>query len=219
MTFSYSVTKYGMVQQLVEVYRERCANNAPTDANAWYLAGLIEDVAKELLPRPAAAMEYIRGLAAREAEKDQPLRWTSPTGFPCRNAYYRPNVRVVHLECRGEYCRLSVGDGFKPGILKGDAMDAAAPNFVHSLDASHLIRVVNAATAAGITSMATVHDSFACVAPQASELRQIILREFAAMYEQDMLDKLRKSARSSQPPPRKGTLDPKEVLNADYAVS
>ena len=33
------------------------------------------------------------------------------------------------------------------------------------------------------------------------------------MYERDMLDKLRKSARSSQPPPRKGTLDPKEVRN------
>ena len=44
-----------------------------------------------------------------------------------------------------------MGDGFKPGILKRKSMNAAAPNFVHALDASHLIRVVNAAASEGIT--------------------------------------------------------------------
>ena len=164
-------------------------------------------------------MRYIRGLAECEADRGQPLRWTSPTGLPCTNLYQESNIRTVHLLCMGEYVRHRVGDGFTSRLRKRKAMDAAAPNSVHSLDASHLIRVVNAAIAARITKIATVHDSFACLAPQASELRQIILREFAAMYEQDMLDKLRKSARSSQPPPRKGTLDPKEVEKSDYAFS
>jgi Autographiviridae RNA polymerase len=219
MTFAYSVTRYGMVEQLVEVYRERREKSAPTDANAWYLAGLIEDVAKEVLPRPAAVMKYIRGLAEREAKKGRPLKWTSPTGFPCRNMYCKSNVRVMHLTTLGKYCRFRVGEGFEDGILKQDAMDAAAPDFVHSLDSSHLVRVANAATAAGITNIATVHDSFGCLAPQAEEFRRIILGEFADMYSQDVLADLRKSARSSLPLPAKGSLDPREVLKSDYAFS
>src|SRR5262249_39530550 len=112
MTFGYSVTLHGMVEQLAEVYREihRVLNAAgeygypePTDAAAWYLAKHIMAAAKEVLRRPAVAMKFIRTLAKHCADKGSALEWTSPTGFPWANRYCEPNVKIVHLEFRGEH--------------------------------------------------------------------------------------------------------------------
>src|SRR5262249_28226370 len=228
MTFGYSVTLHGMVQQLVDVYREihRVLNAAgtygypePTDAAARYLAKHIMAAAKEVLRRPAAAMRFIRTLAKHCADEGSALDWTSPTGFPWANRYCEPNVKIVNLEFRGEYVRHRVGDGFKPDIKKRKSLNAAAPNFVHALDASHLIRVVNAAASEGITSIAVVHDSFGSLAPQARELHRIIRTQFAELYSQDVLADLGDAAGSSEPIPARGSLDPWGVLHSEYAFA
>jgi DNA-directed RNA polymerase len=219
MTFAYSVTPDGMRQQLVDVYKEQHQGAEPTDAAGWYLASHIMATANEVLKRPAVAMKFIRKLAEQRADKGKPLEWTSPTGFPWANRYCKSNVEIVHLESRGEYVRHVVGDGFRPGILKGRSMNAAAPNFVHALDASHLIRVVNAAADEGITSIAVVHDCFGCLAPQARDLHRIIRTQFAELYSQDVLADLRKAAGSSEPIPAKGSLDPWGVLHSEYAFA
>ena len=98
-------------------------------------------------------------------------------------------------------------------------MNAAAPNLVHALDASHLIRVVNAAASEGITSIAVVHDSFGSLAPQARELHRIIRTQFAVLYSQDVLADLRDAAGSSEPIPAKGSLDPWGVLHSESAFA
>ena len=219
MTFAYSVTHDGMRQQLVDVYKEQRQGAEPTDAAGWYLANHIMATASDVLKRPAAAMRFIRQLAQQRAEKGKPLEWTSPTGFPWANRYCESDVKVIHLECRGEYVRHRVGDGFKPGILKRKSMNGAAPNFVHALDASHLIRVVNAAAGEGITSIAVVHDSFGCLAPQARDLHRIIRTQFAELYSQDVFAGLREAAGSSEPIPAKGSLDPWGVLDSEYAFA
>ena len=98
-------------------------------------------------------------------------------------------------------------------------MNAAAPNLVHALDASHLIRVVNAAAGEGITSIAVVHDSFGCLAPQARDLHRIIRTQFAELYSRDVLADLREAAGSCEPIPAKGSLDPWGVLHSEYAFA
>jgi DNA-directed RNA polymerase, mitochondrial len=220
MTYAYSVTKHGMAQQLVETHSELHADSTwPTDTAARYLAKVIMTVSEETLPRPAAAMAFIRKLAGECADKGKVLEWTSPTGFPWANRYHKSNVKTVHLESRGEYVRHLVADGFKPGVLKQKSMNGAAPNFVHALDASHLIRVVNAAARDGITSIAVVHDSFGCLAPHARTLYWIIREELALLYECDVLADLREAAGSTEPLPTKGSLDTSLLMKSKYAFA
>jgi len=219
MTFGYSVTVYGMKEQLVEVYREQNDGAEPTKAAAWYLAKCIMTAAEKVMRRPAEAMKFIRKLAEEAADKGKPLEWTSPTGFPWSNLYCKPNVKTIHLELRGEYVRHNIGIGFEPGIVKRDAMAAAAPNFVHALDASHLIRVVNAACNVGVTNIAVVHDSFGCLAPQARKLLRTIRTQLAELYSQDVLADLRDAAGSSEPLPTKGSLDMRLSLFSEYAFT
>ena len=85
-------------------------------------------------------------------------------------------VRVRHT------VKLAIGELAE--IDKARAVNAVAPNFVHACDAAHLLRTVNAAVSEGITSIATVHDSFGCLPPRAARFHKIIREELARMYEE-----------------------------------
>ena len=54
-----------------------------------------------------------------------------------------------------------------------------------ALDAAHLIRVVNRAHDEDIENLLTVHDSFACLAPQAAHLGKIVREELCDLYTGD----------------------------------
>lgn len=93
-----------------------------------------------------------------------------------------------------------------------------------------LFRTVNAAVAAGITSIATVHDNFGCLPSQAARFRKIILQEFVRMYEEhDVLQEVLDQARAdlSKPdnkrlplePPAKGPLNIEDVLKSEFAFA
>jgi Autographiviridae RNA polymerase len=92
-------------------------------------------------------------------------------------------------------------------------------------DAAHLLRTVNE----GITSIATVHDSFGCLASRVERFRKIIREQFVKLYQDhDVLQEILDCAREDlgenakglpAKPPDRGLLDIKEVLGADYAFA
>ena len=81
----------------------------------------------------------------------------------------------------------------------------------------------------GITSVATVHDSCGCLAAQAERFRRIIREQFVKMYEdhdvlQEVLDWARKELAENAKglpgkPPKNGSLNVKEILEAEYAFA
>jgi DNA-directed RNA polymerase, mitochondrial len=75
-----------------------------------------------------------------------------------------------------------IADGVTPEIRKRKVLRAASPNFIHSLDAAHLIKAVNAAVSEGIVDILTVHDCYACLAPQAARFLGIIHEQLHEMY-------------------------------------
>jgi DNA-directed RNA polymerase, mitochondrial len=117
----------------------------------------------------------------------------------------------------------------EPKINRRKAKNGVAPNCVHACDAAHLMRTVNAAVAEGITSIATVHDSFSCLPSRAGRFRKIILEEFVRMYEtHDVLDEVfararadlgRNRKRMPSAPPQYGALDLKKALVAEFAFA
>ena len=92
-----------------------------------------------------------------------------------------------------------------------------APNFVHSLDASHLTLVVNACTARGINALAMIHDDYGTHAADAQELYEIIRERFVWMYQtHDVLAAFHTAYPMLKPPPAMGTLDLRSVLTSPY---
>lgn len=115
----------------------------------------------------------------------------------------------------------------KGGLDTRRAVDGIAPNFVHSLDAAHLMTTVTAAKHAGITDVAVIHDSFATHASNMDALSSLLRRTFVDLYEgnpllafrDEVLDQIQSLGGSSDlvpPLPPTGSLDLRSIEDATY---
>jgi DNA-directed RNA polymerase len=214
MTYAYSSKVFGMAGQLredtmeplsIRVLRKELEEHPfgrdRGFAASWYLAQHSYAAIEQVVKSPAAAMDFLQKLARVLADKGKHLHWTSPAGVPWINRYNKKDTKRVHLwlHDRGVRVPHTVKLAMRelPEIDKNDVVNAVAPNFVHACDAAHLLRTVNAAVSEGITSIATVHDSFGCLPPRAARFREIIWEEFVGMYrEHDVLQEVLNQARA-----------------------
>lgn len=252
MTYSYSSKKFGMAaQQQVDYFDEMykqvirgereehpfgqnyIAGSRRPRYPAKYLSSIVFDTIEERVKRPAEAMKFLQTLAKALAHECKPVSWTSPAGIPWINRYHAFTKKRLRLWMWDKgvksQSQVHVAMGHLKDIDKNKAANGVAPNFVHALDASHLMLTVNAAVARGITSIATVHDSFGCLASRATEFNKIIRQEFARMYEtHDVLSEVLEQSKCdltqhnwSRLPsvPQSGSFKLDEVEHAQYAFS
>ena len=106
--------------------------------------------------------------------------WLTPSGFLASQAYYEVDEHIVHTKLFGHkrIKVLSELDAPHPG-RHGQGM---APNFVHSMDASHLQLTVNRAAEAKISNFAMIHDSYGTSLAKAGLLFRLIRECFIEMY-------------------------------------
>lgn len=253
MTYSYSSKRQGMAAQQQEDTMQPLATevlegkrpNHPFGPDwsrgsvaypglaARYLADHVYRAIERTVTYPAQAMTFLQRIARTCAHESKPVNWVTPVGIPWSNCYRVPIVERITLWMydRGVRVRQTtdVCTGDHKEIMKEKSANAVAPNFVHACDAAHLLRVAGNANAAGIRSLATVHDSFGCLPSQATRFREIILAEFVSMYEEhDVLAEVLEAAKCDltlhnhhrlPDVPEYGTLDIKGVLNAEYAFA
>jgi DNA-directed RNA polymerase len=206
MTYGYSVTPEGAAKQIEDAYAEVFKKPTPRKF-FWsrgkrirrrpyrrfrYLAEKVLETCKKELPGATKVMNYICAVTGHCADHGRSLEWTTPSGFPVINLYQKlktKTVQCLHGSIRVAQHRVAVGPA---GIHREDALDGASANFVHSLDAAHLIKVANAAAAEGIDIL-TVHDCYSCLAPQVTRLLEIVLDQLADIYgSDDLLVELRR---------------------------
>jgi DNA-directed RNA polymerase len=248
MTFSYASKEFGMSEQHFEdtmaplelklLKKEITAHPFGDDEDEWrlasrYLAKRVLTAIKEVVKLPAEAMEFMQKLAKLLAHEGKPLRWLTPAGVMCINRYHESTTQLVELFCYDKgvkrRTKLTIATGYEKPIAKEKAAAGIAANLTHSMDASHLLLSVGAAADEGITDIATVHDSFGCLACDAPRFLHIIRETLMRMYaDHDILSELLESARADLTPasqdklpqlPEKGTLELKELLNAKYAFA
>ena len=98
---------------------------------------------------------------------------------------------------------------------------AFPPNYVHSLDSTHMLMTANEMDHRGLR-FAAVHDSYWTHACDVPVMNDTLRRQFLALYEEPLLEQLLESFQLRYPgvefpplPPR-GDLDVTEVTAADY---
>ncbi len=104
---------------------------------------------------------------------------------------------------------------------------AIAPNYIHSMDAAHMMKTVNACPEG--FSFSVVHDSFGCHAADMEVMSAITREQFVEMYDgQDYLTAFIEGVRVTCPDldakmtvkqPTQGTLDLKQVLESEFFFS
>jgi DNA-dependent RNA polymerase len=183
MIFPYGSSPHGMMGDIGDGFREICHRRGVSDEHMpgtlKFLAEVIVESIGRVLPGAAHSRKYLFDLAAHSVSNGQFVKWRSPSGFPIIAAYYKPNVVTLRLG-RGQEMKVTIGD--KPTVDTKTAITSVAPNFVHSLDAAHLMRCVLSANRAGITNLLTVHDCWGCLAPDAADMHRIFRNELYMVY-------------------------------------
>lgn len=236
MTTSYGVTREGIREQLVNdrlvdnVEIPECFSHLPIKQARHKLAGYMRDwicqARTEAVEQSVKIMDYLKETAKVLAENGYPLSWVTPDGCLVSQQYVvlkSKNVRTFDNFMRRLVCRT---DKLSPSKNAG----AAAPNVVHSLDATMLrktaLRLSHCEPA--IKDMAFVHDSYAVHACNLQvlnyELRKVAVEMFSGNWLTDdfhkAIVKLVGDEVSLPTPPTQGDLEvSKEIPNAVYFFS
>ena len=145
-------------------------------------------------------------------------------GLLVQQSYMSVESRVVQVRCAGK--RLRIYSRHSTGTIdKHKQASGIAPNFIHSMDASHLQMVACRGTDLGIHHWAMIHDSFGAPVAQAHMLYDIIRDTFIEMYTNfDPLamfkaDMQLLTDKDIPTPPAKGTFDINNVKQSEYIFS
>lgn len=227
MTLPYGVTRYGMRDQL-EAHLQKTGVDQkaffedPLAAQIFF-TGILASAIDDVVSAAQRAMAFLQGCAEAAKEENTTIMWLAPTGFPVLQHY--PKIRSARIET------LLLGKMFKPRFLKlayseidhGKQKSGISPNFVHSLDAAHMMLTVVGAEGKALQELAwaMVHDSYGTHAGTAQILAEALREQFVAMYEKhDVLAEFHATLSeviSGLPAlPEKGDLDIAQVHDAQF---
>lgn len=232
MTLPYGATKIGMRDQLLDhlkkVKEEGRTEELPDVEDPFkacmYLAGVIYDTIGEVVIAARQAMDWLQEAARVAARDGLPVRWTTPIGLPVLQMYHRTATKTVSVELGRIRHRLQMGVSSND-IDKRRQAQGIAPNFVHSLDASHMMLTTLRCVEDGIKSFAMIHDSYGVLAGDCERMYSHLRGAFVDMYSADVLgtfeaelrEQMEEERQAELPPlPAIGELDLDGVYDSQY---
>lgn len=167
----------------------------------WYearvlVSNVLHDTMVEVMPAAMRGRDYLRQTARALAAENKTIAWTAPvTNFPVRQASFVPQLKQVNTLLNGTQCYRQAYRVATAKLDKHSQQDGICANFVHSHDAAHLSATVAALTVEhGISSVMTVHDSFAVHACNVPIMRQVLAEQFVRVLSHPILEDLRAAA-------------------------
>lgn len=254
MTYAFSASRTSMADQIERVLSEidqgrSLLGNEPylatvdNNVTAFWLAGVVYKEIEAAVPAAKRGMDWLKRTMRTVNKADVPIWWDSPAGLPILQRYPNVKSRSVEVVFKGQRLQLQVaGANGEPTLAdwidgpttksqnNREALSGIAPNFIHSLDAAHLMKVANACDERGIDALAVIHDSFGTHAAKTDELAQLLRETFVDLYESDpliafraaVLDQLKdepKLAKQIPALPDQGDLKLGEIMQARYMFS
>lgn len=226
MTTVYGVTAFGarkqIKKQLREFYDFPEERNVITASN--YLSELTLEAVQNLFGAAHQIKTWLTSCSKKITERGQPVSWFTPLGLPIIQPYRKEhfgNIRVKTL--------LNSMSSFDDSEVNSnvDARKQATafpPNFIHSLDSTHLMLTSERMKDLRL-DFAAVHDSYWSQVRDFDIMNCFLREEFVHMQNMNPLENLKHSFEKRFPDlkfddlPVKGSLDIKEVLKSKYFFS
>ncbi len=224
MTTSYGVTKRSAIRYVIDDYLRATDFIKPREhySAAAYLMGFVWPAISAVVVKGKQAMAWL-DKAGKQIIKDKgdvegAITWVTPSGFLASQAYYEYEEHNVATKLYG-HARIKVLVD-SPDASPSRHSQGISPNFIHSMDASHLhLTTARMAKEIPNVSLAMIHDSFGTHAADTEVLFNVLRDEFVKMYQNN--DPLQDFANKYSLPdtPAKGKLDLEEVRRSLYVFS
>uniref|UniRef100_A0A0E0LE47 DNA-directed RNA polymerase n=1 Tax=Oryza punctata TaxID=4537 RepID=A0A0E0LE47_ORYPU len=202
MTSVYGVTYIGARQQITKRLQEKglITDDKLLYEVSCYATRVTLDALGQMFQSARGIMAWLGDCAKMIASENHPVKWTSPVGLPVVQPYKKYKNYMIALQRQKA---------------------AFPPNFVHSLDSSHMMMTAIACKKAGL-HFAGVHDSFWVHACDVDKMNQILREQFVDLYSMPILENLLKEFQTSFPTlefppcPSQGDFNVREVLASTY---
>ena len=181
MTIPYGCTQYRAEELVIQWYyqKESTVFDGRLRKSAGYLASTIVNVFYDLYPEYQRLMTYLEYIPRVLLEI--PLVWTSPSGFPVCQVYYKSIAKRVKSLLFGRTRSITYKQE-TPKVDKAKMSRAFVPNLIHSLDAAVLHLALSKTKAPAV---AAVHDSFAAHASEIGGLIDDVKRSYLEVFGDD----------------------------------
>lgn len=237
MTLPYGSKEFGFTDQLLEdivmpaVDKHGEGVFPQPQAAARLMAKLIWEALETTVVAAVGAMKWLQKAASAVVSEDMPIHWVTPVGFPVWQEYRKMSLkRVDTVICGSIRLTMQVAqdeDAKAPSKLDPHKnVNGISPNFVHSMDASHLMLTALAAGEQGVSHFAMIHDSFGTCPGNAGVMFKVVRETMVKTYsENDVIagfyqgfaDSLSEKAREKVPElPPKGDLKLESILESKY---
>lgn len=238
MTVVYAATFDSCKAYTLEWLKSACQEKPDNELNILYdaqtlrypanfLAELIWQAMRETIVKAYEGMEYLQAVAGIVSKEQLPIYWTAPTGFKVLQA--KKEEKSVEVKTQiGTRIKMIIKEEL-PRISTGKQKLSVAPNFIHSLDASVMMKTIEKANRKGVTHFSMIHDSYGTHAADAPALANILREAFVEMFSDDILQSWSEEVLQILPKqedkrkkieipelPVFGTLNLQEVLESPY---
>uniref|UniRef100_A0A671UG92 DNA-directed RNA polymerase n=1 Tax=Sparus aurata TaxID=8175 RepID=A0A671UG92_SPAAU len=181
MTVVYGVTRYGGRLQIEKRLKE--IDEFPKE-HVWdashYLVRLVFSGLKEMFTGTREIQDWLTESARLISKSGHTVEWLTPLGLPVVQPYRRTRHQVVSLILRV----LKIIDTVKQ-------KNAFPPNFIHSLDSTHMMLTALHCYSAGLTFV-SVHDCFWTHALTVDTMNKVCREQFVNLHSQPILKELSK---------------------------
>ncbi|CAH1254803.1 POLRMT [Branchiostoma lanceolatum] len=211
MTVVYGVTRYGGRLQIQRQLKD--IPDFPQDY-VWEASGyLVKKVfmsLREIFTLAREIQDWLTESARLISHVGSAVQWVTPLGLPVVQPYHKVKNKLVRNEMQNIILNVSSDTSERPDIIK--QKNAFPPNFIHSLDSTHMMLTSLHCQQAGIQYV-SVHDCFWTHACTVDTMNRICREQFVALHNQPILEDLSKYLLEEY-----GTL-PSELQTSPAAVS
>lgn len=217
MTYVYGGTLQSCTEYVYLDMRDR--NLGPLELYsefklAAYLSRNLRKGIESAVPAAAECMRFLRELAGK-MPRDVAMSWVTPAGFPVVQHYAQEETTRVPMPGLGITLTMCK---FNDAVLnRSKCVNGISPNFTHSLDASHLVKVIESFSG----SIIPIHDSFATHPSDVDEMHIVLRDEFVNLYTthdplKTLVDSVQKYSEDTIEMPAKGSLNIQLVRDSQF---
>lgn len=224
MTQPYSVTKFGMYEQLLEELNSLEKNNKKFWLGEnWLTAKLLTELndraISEVVKGARVGQEFLKEVTQEVVSKGSWVFYTTPiTNFPVLQKIHRTNLERVETPVGKLSIRTTID-----ALNQRKMVNGIAPNFIHSLDATLLAYTVSKLAEDGCTSFHLIHDSYGVPINQVINLNKRVREAYVELFETDPLgrwvDQVNKDFKESASEIMINDLNLQEVKDSGYIFS
>lgn len=214
MTLPYGATQQSARTYIMEYVMDNWSKFNLDESFQWEYAKYLTPIVWEAIGEVVIAAREGMAWLQKNVGKDY-AKWLTPLGFPVYQFYKKVDATRVHTKLDGTV-EVWLRDLDNKGIPNlSNQRNGIAPNFVHSIDSTHMVMTINGTH---LDSYAMIHDDFGTHAGNTHILFKAIRKSFLSLYKNHNLLKewAEQMGIDIETIPKEGTYNVENIEQAEF---